>query len=171
VEITFMVYEGTLQAEALGLVAAKTRASLMIEGELPEDGLAALQGDGSDVYLALARRLAEARAGSGDDAHSLEALFAEARQSESQDDRLLVEEDWDEATDTQPGPAQVQHATDAFGPGTALPLFESTGLSAPPPQEQQTARVLTFEELATLLRRRKPRARPVPDGQLTLFES
>src|SRR5207248_10218141 len=36
VEVTFMAYDSTLQAEALGLVAAKTRASLMIEGELPE---------------------------------------------------------------------------------------------------------------------------------------
>jgi hypothetical protein len=30
-----MVYEGTLQAEALALVATKLRSSLMVEGELP----------------------------------------------------------------------------------------------------------------------------------------
>src|SRR5206468_2602818 len=54
VEVTFLTYEGTLQAEALALVAAKTRASLMVAGELPEEGLAALDGDGGDVYLALA---------------------------------------------------------------------------------------------------------------------
>jgi SNF2 family DNA or RNA helicase len=47
VEVTFLTYAGTLQTDALGLVAAKTRASLMVEGELPEEGLAALDGDGA----------------------------------------------------------------------------------------------------------------------------
>ena len=41
-----------MQAEALALVAAKLRASLAVEGELPADGLAALEGDGADVVLA-----------------------------------------------------------------------------------------------------------------------
>src|SRR4051794_30591908 len=78
VEVTFLAYDGTLQADALGLVAAKTRASLMVEGELPEEGLAALDGDGGDVFLALARRLANPASGAEDQARSLEALFAEA---------------------------------------------------------------------------------------------
>lgn len=56
VEVTFLVYDGTLQADALGLVAAKTRASRMIDGAMPEDGLTALDRDGADVYLTLARR-------------------------------------------------------------------------------------------------------------------
>ncbi len=42
----FPVHDRTLQAEALSLVAAKARASLMVEGGLPEEGLAALEGDG-----------------------------------------------------------------------------------------------------------------------------
>src|SRR5207302_8852341 len=79
VEVTFLTYAGTLQAEALGLVAAKTRASLAVEGELPEEGLAALDGDGGDVYLALARRLVAVGDGTDGRAPSLEALFAEAR--------------------------------------------------------------------------------------------
>jgi hypothetical protein len=95
VEVTFLTYAGTLQAEALGLVAAKTRASLMVEGELPEEGLAALDGDGGDVYLALARRLAGSEAGVDSKAQSLEALFAEARRSEDEADELLAEGDWE----------------------------------------------------------------------------
>jgi hypothetical protein len=65
VKVAFLAYSGTLQAEALGLVAAKTRASLMIEGELSEEGLAALESNGRDVYLALARRLAAPAGGPG----------------------------------------------------------------------------------------------------------
>jgi len=76
VEVTYLVYEGTLQAEALALVAAKMRSSLMIEGELPEDGLAALEGDGQDVFVNLARRLTDECTGDG---QSLEALFAQTR--------------------------------------------------------------------------------------------
>jgi hypothetical protein len=34
-EVTYLAYEGTLQVEALGPVAARTRTSLMVEGELP----------------------------------------------------------------------------------------------------------------------------------------
>lgn len=80
VEVSFLVYDGTLQAEALALVAAKLRAALLVEGELPEDGLGDLAGGGEDVFLALARRLAGQTSGEG---HSLEALFAEARATEA----------------------------------------------------------------------------------------
>jgi hypothetical protein len=44
VDVTHLVYGGTLQAEVLTLVAAKMRSALLIEGDLPEDGLAALGG-------------------------------------------------------------------------------------------------------------------------------
>ena len=36
-----MAYRNTLQADALQLVAKKLHSSLAVEGELPEDGLAA----------------------------------------------------------------------------------------------------------------------------------
>ena len=36
-----MAYRNTLQADALTLVAQKLQSSLAVEGELPEDGLAA----------------------------------------------------------------------------------------------------------------------------------
>ena len=41
VKVVFMSYRNTLQADALKLVAKKLQSSLAVEGELPEDGLAA----------------------------------------------------------------------------------------------------------------------------------
>ena len=41
VKVVFMSYRNTLQADALKLVAKKMQSSLAVEGELPEDGLAA----------------------------------------------------------------------------------------------------------------------------------
>ena len=39
VQVVFMAYRNTLQADALKLVAKKLQSSLAVEGELPEDGL------------------------------------------------------------------------------------------------------------------------------------
>ena len=52
-----MSYRNTLQADALKLVAKKLQSSLAVEGELPEDGLAAFGDDGDDMTMALARKL------------------------------------------------------------------------------------------------------------------
>ncbi len=57
VKVVFMSYRNTLQADALKLVAKKLQSSLAVEGELPEDGLAAFGDDGDDLMLALARKL------------------------------------------------------------------------------------------------------------------
>jgi hypothetical protein len=173
VEVSFLVYEGTLQADALGLVAAKTRASLMVEGDLPEEGLAALEGDGSDVVLALARRLAET-GHAEDQRHSLEALFAGARQSENEADEFIVDDEWDGETelDCEHIPLLVLHPAETLKPLGNLPLFaaatEPTALSTTASPE---GRVMTFDQLALLLRRQKPRRKVVPEGQLALFSS
>ena len=173
VEVTFLVYEGTLQAEALGLVAAKTRASLMVEGELPEEGLAALGGDGSDIFLALARRLAEPD-GAQDQRRSLEALFAEARRSEDEAEEPLVEGDWGgeaeldrELVTVRPFPAPAPS-----GPLGELPLFAAAARpSSLPAEAPAVGKVVTFDQLAQMLRRPKPRRKVVPEGQLALFGS
>ena len=55
VKVVFMPYRNALQADALKLVAKKLQSSLAVEGELPEDGLAAYGGDGDGQMLALAR--------------------------------------------------------------------------------------------------------------------
>src|SRR5207248_4532500 len=93
VEVTYLVYEGTLQAEALALIAAKMRPALMIEGDLPEDGLAALEGDGTDLMLALARRLTEDPSG---EPGSLEALSARTREHELDEEDFLVDGEWED---------------------------------------------------------------------------
>ena len=56
VKVVFMSYRNTLQADALKLVAKKLQSSLAVEGELPEDGLAAYGDDGDDLMMALARK-------------------------------------------------------------------------------------------------------------------
>ncbi len=171
VEVTFLTYEGTLQAEALALIAAKTRASLMVEGELPEEGLAALDGDGGDVYLALARRLAGGEAGVDGRAQSLEALFADARRSEDEADELLVEGGWDEEVELprEPIPFPVRPAPVEFGPLGDLPLFAGNEAISTPTSTATNGKVVTLEQLAQMVRRRKPRPKPVPEGQLALF--
>jgi hypothetical protein len=147
VEVTFLVYEGTLQAEALALVAAKMRSALMVEGELPADGLAALEGDTQDIFVVLARRLAEQSAGNGP---LLEGLFAQARAKEAEADGYLATGAWQ--TDAMP-----IEAGSARG-GTEI---AATG----------SGRVTSFEELAYLIRRPKARRKPIPAGQLSLFDA
>ena len=61
VKVVFMSYRNTLQADALKLVAKKLQSSLAVEGELPEDGLAAYGDDGDDLMMALARRVVRRR--------------------------------------------------------------------------------------------------------------
>ena len=51
VKVVFMSYRNTLQADALKLVAKKLQSSLAVEGELPEDGLAAYGDDGDDLMM------------------------------------------------------------------------------------------------------------------------
>lgn len=90
VKIVFFVYEGTLQAEALSLVAAKMKASLLVEGNLADDGLAALNDDSGDIFVQLAKRLNSA---TKSDAGTLERLFADMKQAE-QDSLGILARDW-----------------------------------------------------------------------------
>lgn len=107
VEVHFLVYAGTLQARALHLMASKLQASLAVEGELPEDGLAAGEAE-EDFLLALAR---EAVGGADSHEGGLEALFADAARRAVDDAFLLP--DGEEATEepdgaaAEPPPAQV----------------------------------------------------------------
>ncbi len=94
-----MSYRNTLQADALKLVAKKLQSSLAVEGELPEDGLAAYGDDGDDLMMALARRVV-----SGDedpDAEAVEDAFAQAREAEASADELLVDDGW-KLVETEP---------------------------------------------------------------------
>lgn len=168
VEVTHLVYEDTIQAEALALVAAKMRSALMIEGELPEEGLAALEGDGQDVILALARRLTQEGAA---EAQSLEALFAQTRERELEaEDRLL-------AGDREVTAVTVPNAEQAVSGDNATELWQQVFSNDAEPEVVAAAvqsaapneRMVSFEDLIHLVRRPKVRRRPVPAGQLNLF--
>ena len=90
VQVVFMAYRNTLQADALKLVAQKLQSSLAVEGELPEDGLAAYGDDGDDLMLALARKIVAGE----EDAGSVESVFEQARQVAAEAEALLVDEGW-----------------------------------------------------------------------------
>ena len=92
VKIIFMAYRGTLQADALKLVAQKLQSSLAVEGELPEDGLAAYGDDGDDIMLALARKIVNGE--EEEEGESVEDAFAQARDAEAVSEELLVDEEW-----------------------------------------------------------------------------
>ena len=100
VKVVFMSYRNTLQADALKLVAKKLQSSLAVEGELPEDGLAAYGDDGDDMMMALARKLVldhDRGIVSGDEedeAETMEEVFAAARSAESEAEELLVDDGW-----------------------------------------------------------------------------
>ncbi len=91
VRVVFMSYRGTLQADALKLVAKKLQSSLAVEGELPEDGLAAYGDDDEDLLMALARKIVSGEQG---EAETVEEVFAQARDAESEAEELLVDASW-----------------------------------------------------------------------------
>ena len=76
VKVVFMAYRNTLQADALKLVAKKLQSSLAVEGELPEDGLAAFGDEGDDLMMALARKIV---GGDEDETETVEEVFAQAQ--------------------------------------------------------------------------------------------
>ena len=122
VKVVFMSYKNTLQADALKLVAKKLQSSLAVEGELPEDGLAAYGDDGDDVMMALARKIVS---GEEDEAETVEAVFAQARDAEATAEELLVDEGW-KLVEVEPEAVAVNgnghHANghDAIGPTVEL---------------------------------------------------
>ena len=99
VKVVFMAYRNTLQTDALKLVAQKLQSSLAVEGELPEDGLAAYDDDSDDLMLALARKLVSGEA----DAESVESVFARAQRVAADAEALLVDDGWQRSElDTEP---------------------------------------------------------------------
>ena len=183
VAVYFFTYRGTLQAEALHLVKQKVRASLLIEGELPADGLAAADGEEEDSLLALARRLVAPGTDGADpaDDRSLEALFAQSRQLEAEADEELL----DLTADPALAEALETHFAEVEMPApTAMPAQPERkapangALAASPEADESTGevpalaggRVVRFEDLALALApRRKARGRATPAGQLSLF--
>ena len=98
VKVVFMSYRNTLQADALKLVAKKMQSSLAVEGELPEDGLAAYGDDGDDLMMTLARKLVldhdREIVSSEDEDETMEEVFAQAKNAEATAEELLVDDGW-----------------------------------------------------------------------------
>ena len=120
VKVVFMSYRNTLQADALKLVAKKLQSSLAVEGELPEDGLAAYGDDGDDLMMALARKIVS---GEEDEAETVDEVFAAARAVEASAEELLVDEGW-KTLDVEPevnGNGTNGHH-DGIGPTVGLAL-------------------------------------------------
>ncbi len=125
VKVVFMSYRNTLQADALKLVAKKLQSSLAVEGELPEDGLAAYGDDGDDLMMALARKIV-----SGDEEdeadETVEDAFAQARDAEATAEEFLVDDGW-KVVEIEPETIAVNgngngngHGSDIFGPTVEL---------------------------------------------------
>ena len=90
VKVVFTAFRNTLQADPLKLVAKKLQSSLAVEGELPEDGLAAYGDDGDDLMMALDRQIVNGLQGA--DAETVEAVFAQARDAAASAEELLVDD-------------------------------------------------------------------------------
>ena len=103
VKVVFMSYKNTLQADALKMVAKKLQSSLAVEGELPEDGLAAYGDDGDNVMMALARKIVR---GEEEDAETVEEVLAQARDAEASAEEYLVDDGW-KVVEAEPEAAPV----------------------------------------------------------------
>ena len=101
-------------------MAKKLQSSLAVEGELPEEGLAAYGDDGDDLMMALARRIV-----SGDkeeDAETMEEVFAQARDAEATAEEYLVNDGW-KAVEIEPEAVEVNgngHSDEAPEPQQTL---------------------------------------------------
>ncbi|MDE2861566.1 MAG: hypothetical protein OXP10_01280 [Chloroflexota bacterium] len=132
VKVVYMSYKNTLQADALKLMAKKLQSSLAVEGELPEDGLAAYGDEGDDMMMALARKIVS---GEGEDeAETMEEVFTQTRDAESAAEELLVDDGW-KAVEVQPetiganGNGATGHS-DLFGVGPTVELVPAIGHNA-----------------------------------------
>ncbi len=133
VKVVYMSYRNTLQADALKLVAKKLQSSLAVEGELPEDGLAAYGDDGDDIMMALARKIVNGD--EEDEAETVEQAFAQARNAEGEAEELLVDDGWkpvEPEAEAVPVNGNGQHANgnghgDAIGIGPTVELVSVNG--------------------------------------------
>ena len=118
-----MSYRNTLQADALKLVAKKLQSSLAVEGELPEDGLAAYGDDGDDLMMALARKIVSGE--EEEDAETVEEIFAQARDAEAASEEFLVDDGW-KVVEIEPEAVSVNgnghHDANGIGPTVELVL-------------------------------------------------
>ena len=163
VKVVFMAYRNTLQADALKLVAQKLQSSLAVEGELPDDGLAAYGDVGDDLMLALARKLV---AGDEDNSESVEDIFAQAQQIAADAESLLVDDSWRPVEPTPEVPTIIDLPKVKVEPSVAvIPCGHHTG-AAPQQQDLFSWAEFLSDEPTPTKRRRQKQAQPAA----SLFE-
>ena len=141
VKVIYMAYENTIQAKALRLIAGKMQASLTVEGDIPEEGLAAYNDNGDNIIINLVKQIIE---GGNREDDSIEEIFAKTRRLENEGEEFIVSEDWRL-------PQQGDIEEDIQGP-------------------EDHAGLLSWKEflMQTDTRHRKPK--PPPQPGLTLFD-
>ena len=111
----------------------RPHSSLAVEGELPEDGLAAY---GDDMMMALARKIVSGEEEDKDE--TMEEVFAQARNAESEAEELLVDDGWKlveslpragHGVEPETGSVNGNGHADVFGIGPSM------GLPKPPFRE------------------------------------
>ena len=165
VRVVYLAYRQTLQADALTLVAKKLQSSLAVEGELPEDGLAAYGDDGDDLLLALARRIVSGEAA---EAEPVEAVFAQVQAAAADAEALLVDADWQPVVEVEPVVAEAP-ANGSSGKGETLPPINGDGRdgTAPAPQPEP---LISWAEFLAQVPAPRQRRRQQPAASLPLFE-
>ena len=156
VRVVFMAYRNSLQADALKLVAKKLQSSLAVEGELPEDGLAAYGDDGDDLMLALARKIVN---GDEDEAETVESVFAQARDAEATAEEYLVDDGWKAVEiETDSVAVDVNGHDDIIGIGpTVDPVLGSDHDETGEPQQSLFSWTEFLAGEQGVRRRRKPK--------------
>ena len=165
VKVVFMAYRGTLQSDALKLVAKKLQSSLAVEGELPEDGLAAYGDEGDDIMLALARKIVNGE--EEEQEESVEEAFAQARDAEVVSEELLVDEGW-HAVEVEAEPEPVAVGADRNGTTPAEETPWSNGHEEAPGTQQS---LFSWAEFMAQMPVKRPRknGKPKP-ATLSMFE-
>ena len=160
-QVVYLAYRQTLQADALTLVAKKLQSSLAVEGKLPEEELAAYGDDGDDLLLALARRIVSGEAA---EAEPVEAVFAQVQAAAADAEALLVDDGWQPVI--APEPAVVVAPANGVNGTGQHPNGQGREDDAPAPQQDELFSWAEF--LAQVPAKRKHRQQP--PASLPLFE-
>ncbi len=168
VDVHFAVYSDTLQQEALALVASKLKSALMVEGDLGDEGLSALNsGATEDLMVALAKKLSKQEAS---DAGSLEALFAEAKALDDATDGMIGDANWGEESTNRRKPTPTDPS---LSPEELAELWAEVLLGEEPrpepEREEQGVRTLAFGEFLEGSQARR-KSRKALEGQGSLFD-
>ena len=122
VNVVFISYRNALQADVPKLVAKKLQSSLAVDGELPEEALAAYGDNGDDLMMALAFQIVGGE--EEDTAETMEEVFAAVRDAGGPAEELLVDEHW-KLVEIEPQAVEVNgNSHHSYGHDTIGPTVE-----------------------------------------------